>query len=501
MPVRLNNPDLYSAGNVVIRNEPYMRYALEVQARNRARDDAFARSFQELGARVTPAGMDGLDIDNFMKRKKEWQDYVVRNEEAYKNPAIDNGQVYGEAMRRYNNVLGVIQGSKDKLERIKPLRQIFQDPKKRALISQRTMNAYERSTLPINHPNYEPFDMSNLDYDEAPFDEKQLKTFAGGVKNIIAPSLKNKVYGKTTIDAAKNQKITDFEIKLSDSDYDNIRGYANVMLSANPQLENFLKNEINNPNDLAVLNAVYKNHFGQDANIENLGDAATALALSNVSSDLKGQEKSAYTNSLGNQMTMFGLRDAAWYEHQKYKEDHPTSSSSGGVSAASIDDYILQLQTNAEKRMYKKANGEVEDRWEVQPNPDLSVILSKKIGDKTYYPDQVQIKANGDVVPLYYKLNKDGTVAKGENGNVAIDKEMSIPVSKEEFRVRVAKKLLGVKGAQEALRGAKPQTTKPAEPTKKTIKKSDIATKAANAGASVKEYTDFLIKHGIKIID
>lgn len=504
MPVRLNNPDLYSAGNVVIRNEPYMRYALEVQARNRARDDAFSRSFQELGARVTPAGMDGADIDNFMKRKKEWQDYVVRNEKAYKNPALDNGQVYGEAMRRYNNVLGVIQMSKDKLERTKPLRQIFADPKKKKLISEQTVMDAHRGMLPVNHPDYKPFDINSINFDEPPFDVKQLQSFTNGAKNIIAPSLKNKIYGKPTVDAATNSKITPYQIKLSDSDYNNLRGYAATWSGVNPQFANYLDEELGaRDQDYHLLNNVYKDHFGKDANIQSREDLATALLLSNIGAELKGEEKSAYTNTLGNQIYMNNLRDAQWYEHQKYKEDHPTSSSSSGVSAAYIDDYILQLQANAEKRVYKKANGEFEDRWEIQPNPDISVILSKKVGDKTYYPDQVQVKANGDVVPVFYKLNKDGTVAKGADGDVAIDREMSIPVSKEEFKVRVAKKLLGVKGAQEAMKSNSGGSTPKAQPqpAKKTIKKSDIATKAAAAGYTVKEYQELLKKNGIKIVD
>lgn len=291
------NSDIYSAGNVLFDSRPYVAYALETKARNQAKDDAFARAFQDLGSRITPAGMDGADIDNFMKRKKEWQDYVVKNEAAYKNPALDNGQVYGEAMRRYNNVLGVIQISKDKLDALKPLQQIYADPNKRNLITEQTMMDAHRGTLPINHPDYKRFDVNSINFNPEPFSQTKANSYLDQVRQNVTGE---KVYGKERIDPATKSKYSPYTIKINPNDYQIIRNYAANLSGSDASAARFFDQELNNPEDYAKNNAIYKQYFGQDKNIQTREDMATAWTLGLLDLESKGEEKSTYSPTIIN---------------------------------------------------------------------------------------------------------------------------------------------------------------------------------------------------------
>lgn len=374
--------DLYSAGNVQFDPTPYVRYSLEVQARNRARDDAFARAFQDLGARVTPAGMDGLDIDNFMKRKKEWQDYVIKNEKAYKNPALDDGQVYGEAMRRYNNILSVQQNSLDKLERLKPLRAIYADPTKRALITEQTIMDAQRGMLPVNHPDYKPFDPNSIKYNPEPFSQTAANSYLDQVRQNVTGE---KVYGKERIDPKTKSKYSPFTITINPKDYEIIRSYAANLSGSDPSAARFFDQELNNPQDYQKHNEIYKKYFGQKANIQSREDMATAWTLGLLDLESKGEEKSTYSPT---NINVSGGAGTNINDVGKLVTDYLTSAKYAGAKIVPV----ISLPSEAREAIITSVNKGRSEKQKVRPEK-MNIVLADNGNFRI-----VNMSKNGDVV-------------------------------------------------------------------------------------------------------
>lgn len=464
--------DLYSAGNVQFDPTPYVRYSLEVQARNRARDDAFARAFQDLGARVTPAGMDGLDIDNFMKRKKEWQDYVIKNEKAYKNPALDDGQVYGEAMRRYNNILSVQQNSLDKLERLKPLRAIYADPTKRALLTEQTIMDAQRGMLPVNHPDYKPFNPNSINYNPEPFSQASVNSYLDQVKQQVTGE---KVYGNTRIDKATKERISPYTIKINEKDYPIIRNLAIQLSGSDPSAARFFDQELNNPQDYARHNEIYKRTFGKD--IETREDMATAWTLGMLDLESRGEEKSTYSPPSGGS-SLLGLRELL--KDQKDERDFQT-----------LVNFYNSKKVNGQRSVKEIGFG--------SGNYKNGIVLNLT-------PAELAKFGKGITKVVEYE---DGTI---EAYQMPRDKSKppikTFPITQADVlnvlgdELNLGTRMSGAMGyATEQVQQQQPQTAQPQPPAKKTISRKDIPSKAAAAGYTTKEYEELLKKNGVKITE
>jgi hypothetical protein len=480
---------VYSGGNVRFDSTPFTKYYLETQARNQAKDEAFIKSFQNMAASVTPAGMDSKDVPAFMKMKQDWINDIIQNKKKYENPSLDNGEAYGRAMTKYNQMLTHAEASKDKLKRIAPLQSIFSNPEKRKVMTEQFMNDYHSGTLPVDNPNYRPFDMASVDFNPKPFEQKDLLALDNNIKSLIAPSLKNKIYGEARIDKATNSKYTPYTVQLKDSDYKNIRANAALLSGTNPSFATLLDNELNNPDDYDTLNQVYKSHFGKDANISNREDMATALFLSRVSPDLSGEEKSNYTDVLGNFYAEQAQRMNDFYKREQYKQDNPTAEKSTWVQD------MADAANNGDVEQLKNTASQL---FAANPNY-VKLKGTPHVKDNTLYFDyqENEFDAKGG--------EKDAS-GKPKGGYVWKDKVMTLPLDKvniPETKAKMAafqQKFLGTSQKVKNAPYYKVSTNQQSAP-KKTIKKSDIAAKATAAGYTVKEYQDLLIKNGIKIID
>lgn len=298
-PINYNIPsNIGGAGNVTLDPMPYVKYALDVQARNQAKQDAVIKSFQNATASATTKGMDSQDVNSFLQKKQDWMDFILKNKDAYENVAKDGGNVYGQAMTKYNDMLAYSQASIDKLKAASQAASAMADPKKRSLMTEEAMQNYHNALLPLDDKNYQQWRPDMLDYNPPPFDGAQQTQVLNQLRSTIRPSLtgdNNITYGTPVIDAATHTKTTPFTRSLSQDDYKVIGSLGANLYGRNAGVKDFFDKELNNPQDYQRYNEIYKNHFGKDANIKSGEDMATSFLLSNLVKDLKGQKQSSYT--------------------------------------------------------------------------------------------------------------------------------------------------------------------------------------------------------------
>lgn len=330
--VNYNVPaSVYSGGNVSFDSSPYVRYALQTAAQNKAKDEAFLRSFQDMAAGVTPAGVAANDINSLMQKKQEWIDSVMKNRDNYENPENDNGKAYGEAMAKYNQILTHAQTSRDKVKQLAAAGSVFKDPNKRTLLTDQALLDYHNGSLPVDDPSYQEFDPSSLDYNAKPLGINDINGFGRDMKALVAPSLKNHIPDEANIitDSKSHTKTIPWEVKLTDKDYQNIQARASSLYSVNPSWKSFFDNEMNNMGDYNNMNDIYKQHFGKDSNIQDGKDMAVAFGLSSINDELHGKDIKSYTPD-------------TYYAHRDYAVAHPLVN---GLVDDGFGDVKNQIQT------------------------------------------------------------------------------------------------------------------------------------------------------------
>lgn len=468
MPVRLNVSPSTFEGNVVFNPQAYVGQYLQNRARQRARSEALDKVIYDMGSKLTPAGMYSDDVPDFMQKKNAWIDYVNQNEKAYKNPSLDGGKTYTEAMRLYNDALNTIELSKGRVKGMEMVAQIRSNPERQGLLSEDTENMMLDVARPFN-AGYKPFDPNRIKFDDKPFDDKQMKTFNSIIQDRVKNSLKNKIYGTPIVDQTTKQSVIPYTIELTDEDKDNIRSTAGGLTLTNPAFDKYLDKIMGNSEVLAGYERVYKNHYGEDAKIETNLDLATAVALSNISPTLHGQDK--YSDVLGNFEAMRQSRNEDWVWRYNYTTAHPRTTSAAPPAGTSTDTYIQQMYDNADEVPYYNKNGTQENRFLIHPDQKLQKTLGRVEGSSTVYPDQVMVRPDKSVAVVFYKTDAKGNV-QGSGTHVAVDKDRSYTLSEGEFRSRVAS-TFGTKEAKAVLSGKSQGGNQQTQPKKRTYQGVD----------------------------
>jgi len=132
---------------------------------------------------------------------------------------------------------------------------------------------------------------------------------------------------------------------------------------------------------------------------------------------------------------------------EKYKK---LDKAGQGVYLDSLIENQIKEAKGGGSYTYKTAEGKEIPEYQMKVSPMTKSIF--KVND--IYPDAVRIMPNGDIHPIFYRYTKD---AKGNetpiivNGKASIDKTLSQPISREEYKIRLGQQLLSDKGLDKEL--------------------------------------------------
>lgn len=464
----LHNPSsLYTGGAVTFNSNPSTQFYLQSQARKRAKDEALDNYFQNVSKSINPAGMRTQDIEGgWMQEVNNWRDFYQANKDAIKNPALDNGRSYNEYMSGYQNIINNTEKSKNAAGATGKLLPVFTDPTRRRLIPEGVIGEIGLHEKSIYDPQHKQFKIEELDFNAKPFDIPAQQKYIGGLTKgfqmgELITNIKTdpKTHSTTTTYHSTYNPDTLAALALR-----NASAYRN-----DTSFNDFIDQLSEDDNAIMELNPKFKAAYGRD--LQSHEDIATAWALNSIQTEKDKQKLSSFNPFLG-------------------------QSSSGANSQANKFNYGVEmtnaLRTNDADKISNlvnllrsgKGNVVVYDAFPRKENGVDYIYL--QLRDKDAYGE-------GDVYTKKYAINDSGLpniltkLYQDAMGADATQEKLQYPTQQNEVVTPVQKEYK-----------PKPQTKAPA---KKQIKKSDIATKAANAGYSVEEYQKLLKQNGVQIID
>lgn len=287
----------YAGGNVVLNQTPFTNFYMNSLAREQAKNEAFAKTFQDQAKMVTSSGMRGQDANAFMTDKNAWMQDWIKNKDLIQYPNKDNGQAWANNNQLYNKAQATIAHSKSQVPVTNEIGKIAADPNRQGLLSDDARDAFHKSTLPIDDPDH--VDLNMADLSGKMFNAKPLKTseYTGLVKMVNSRFPGQVVSGSVVpgqTDPNTFKRTDTATIALSK---DELPGYLQMgeSLYNNGQLKGeinkIMKDHISGMNNPVYdnLNNIYKQNFGK--NIDHPEEAATAWLMNeNTNYGVKQQD-------------------------------------------------------------------------------------------------------------------------------------------------------------------------------------------------------------------
>jgi len=315
----------YRKGVVVdISSKPTALY-VDLQNKERARQDALDRYFMDYDKNINPAGMRNIDIDDLLKLNQESKQFYYQNKKAIQNPMVDGGRAYSVFNNLYKKQQGLISSSKQQAAEDLVLQKAMQESKQKGMvIAPSVFEGVKGAQKRILDPEYRKFSMSNFDAYK-PFD---IATFQ---KNLYGS--KGETYMVSTIPNVVTRnginigtKVTEFDPKS----FDSVKQFAKSNLMINRGFLEAMSAVATDKNEFDRLNKVYNKYAGK--NIENLEDIATAFSISIAPSKIEAIDKG----------------QNAWFSAAARAAYSPTQSVDPNPSLENIYDTGLTTSTGGE---------------------------------------------------------------------------------------------------------------------------------------------------------
>jgi hypothetical protein len=435
----------YRKGVVVdISSKPTALY-VDLQNKERARQDALDRYFMEYDKNINPAGMRNVDIDDLTKLSQEAKQFYFQNKKAIQNPMLDGGRAYSQFSAYNKNQLGLVAKSKESAAITKAFQKASQDAQKNGMVvDDDVFQEFNQSQKRVLDPTYQPFDMSRFNAYK-PFDPV---TYS---ENIYGKNGEN--YMKTRVTPTKRGN-KELNIELTEFNEENL---PTVELIAKANLQNgmrvkdgFARYVIKASQDKSEydkINTVFKNYYKRDA--ANLNDIAIGTTL--MFSPRKEEEKvGGYT-----QEARINLYQST-----------TGSRTPGGASDTEIEPLITDIYIKS-----PNVSPEMENKLKT------AGVNAKGLKDVTNYLPEKYIKLFGDDVPEYVYQDSDKTLWRFDVNNIknketgaitsTITNVKQIPF--EKYKIDLSGALIGQSGVKGEIPKTNPETPKP--PAEKKGKK------------------------------
>lgn len=308
----VGNP--YAGGNVAFNTTPFTQFYINSLARQQAKDEAFAKSFQEQAKALTPTGMRGQDVNALIDAKNKWESDWYKNKDLIQHPNKDNGAAWAANNELYNHANTIPTVSKDRAKMSDNLNKIRLDPEKSKYLTDDAMHLIDAHNLPINDPNHRPLtegDFGRL-YRDKPLDATKLFALQNTLKSNFPGEELSTVQGETDPNTYKRKDIVNYGVNKS-----HLQPYLELgrSLYSNGDLKgeidpivNSHVHGMNNPM-YDELNKTFKANYGKD--IEHPEEAAAAWL---INKNTNYGEKPKETLDVAAQKA---AADALWLKHNK----------------------------------------------------------------------------------------------------------------------------------------------------------------------------------------
>lgn len=425
---------------------PFAKYYAEQQAHRQAVKEAFNNSLSTAANKLSPTGIDTReaidprtgkkisDIGDFHNAANAWQQYSIENQKVLSNPNNPNYlQAKLKQQELYQAPLDIAEKSKEKMKQY--LANGVAGQKRTDLMDDTTRQKYDQSGLPVNHPQFQPFDNSVFFDAKATNPDEWIAKQQVQNKPVVNPA--KTTYTPIGEGTFKQQEILTKENtpeqirKMSENaavDYKVDAGFKSMVNG----LANKITSNVENTGDLSEFNkynTAFKQVYGKDMTLSPTDhtDLAKAFALvhaphapvvENGKEIMDDKKKFDYEEAARQR----NARSLKTFEHDLKGQDETKQ----GIW---LDNYI----DNTLIKGATKGNffGMLADRVNLSPVETKAL----KKGDKE--PDELTYDSdNGTFTPIYYQYNKDGSKVKNkETGTFEIDKDLSVPMSREQLKL------------------------------------------------------------------
>lgn len=199
----INPSNLYSGGQVNLDTTPFVKFALNQEAQQKAKDEALDKYFGDKLAKVTSTGMRTQEIEPLSQLKNNIQNFYIQNKDKIMNVSKDSGQAWGQLNQMYNQADDLINKSKEAHKIDDYVNTLRKDPTKSNLIDLEPLNqGMQKHDQPIyktdqsgnivQNESYTPFDVNSITFHAQPYTAKEYTDYVRD----ITKDYKNQ--GKTT---------------------------------------------------------------------------------------------------------------------------------------------------------------------------------------------------------------------------------------------------------------------------------------------------------------
>jgi hypothetical protein len=294
-----------------ISSKPTAIY-VDMQQKERARQDALDRYFMEFDKNINPAGMRTFDIDDLTKMQMDAKQYFFKNKDNIKNPMKDGGKAYTEWMGMNKKQLALVTASKSEAESAKQYQKLYQAAtSKGQTVDEGTLAAFAQSQKRIADPEFNSFNLSEFGT-YTPFNAIKAKEryFGKDGKNFTqeevayskTPDGKRDLVTTSTVLNPTPENLTTIK-KLAGADFE-----ADLAKTGNPGgFARYIFAIQKDPEAKAQLNELHKQYYKTDIQDEKDVAAAVVIGLAPTMSKTKPAPQDAETR-FQKSLAFFGYR-------------------------------------------------------------------------------------------------------------------------------------------------------------------------------------------------
>lgn len=251
----INPSTLYSGGQGIFDTTPYRVAIQKAQAQKAAQEDALNKYFTELPKTLNDAGTRDQDRPLIDEKVLGLKQYYTQN----KDQILKGGAAKYNYEKMIRDASGTIEGSKNAGKDALTRGKAYWNPNMRYLYEDKNMiEKIAKADLPLNHPDYKPFD-----YTEAP----PIKPFdIDKNKKILNLTYKpDETVPLVTNDPSN--PMYDIVVQLpvyGQAKRDALRNDALVKMENNTDFKEFIKKQKESPEMNVLLSKTFKEAFGED---------------------------------------------------------------------------------------------------------------------------------------------------------------------------------------------------------------------------------------------
>ena len=265
------SPGAFSGGAVTFHPpaiSPYLRYAMQMQMHNNAKQQALSQYYDKLQNSINPAGVRDIDLDGWNQKADAWQRWGIENRDALINPRADGGKAMARFQAMHRDLLGDVQKSKQEAQKELALGKIYSDPKKAQMATHNDLDlAHKLGSSIYDSDHYKddgvtPHDLSEFSFNAPAYDiGKQQK-----VASIITRGLKpGRTYGKASgVDPETRLTVVPFSEKHGSDNLKTIAERMGQVYDADKSVQGFYDNQTPDPDRIDQLNKAYKGLYPKD---------------------------------------------------------------------------------------------------------------------------------------------------------------------------------------------------------------------------------------------